>query len=83
MKNIDTALLEADKIRVHAMYDKLKIENEIRDLRLAREREENQKRRAEKIAKQPESQLRLEREYKQSFTGIKTIESVISKNCWQ
>jgi len=71
VKNIDTALLEADKIRVHAMYDKLKIENEIRDLRLAREREENQKRRAEKIAKQPESQLRLEREYKQIVYGDK------------
>lgn len=67
VKNIDTALLEADKIRVHAMYDKMKIENKIRDLRLSRERAENRKRRAERGAKQPP----LEREYKQIVYGDK------------
>ena len=67
VKNIDTALLEADKIRVHAMYDKMKIENKIRDLRLSRERAENRKRRAERVAKQPP----LEREYKQIVYGDK------------
>lgn len=65
IKNIDIAILEADTIRIQAMYEKLQIENKIRDERLFRERLENQKRRAEKRAKQDP----LEREYKYAVYG--------------
>lgn len=65
IERIDQKIAEAEQSKLHASYEKITIENEIRDEANAKERAEYVRKKEEKLANQDP----LEREYKQAIYG--------------